>query len=476
MPMRSVVAASACALALLAAACGGDTTSSASGTESAATVAPASATGYIAIGTDLDSDQWKQVEDLAGRFPGRDRLLDAIERKLDAENIDLARDVEPALGPETAIVFLDGKDEVVALTQPDDQAKLEALLDRADDDYVTREIDGWTAIAETQATLDAFAREREAGTLDGDDRFQEAIADLPEEAFAKAYVTGEGVDEAAGSLSRGSDALLTGGGRLVSVVAALEALDEGAKLGGVVRSEGGKPAEPYEPKLLERVSDDALLVLSFRDLNRTIQQARENESVGKVLADVERLLGVTFDELGRLFVGESVLYVRAGLLVPEVTLLLDVDDTETALATLDRLAARIAPLVDGKLGTTDADGVQQKYVEISGVRISYAAFDGLVAITSGARGIRDARSDGDKLPDDDRFRDAKEAAGLGDETSGFLYADLKDAIPLLEGLAGITGTSLPSGTTANLDPLETFLVHASQDGDEVRFSGFLGVS
>lgn len=473
--MRSVVAAFACALALLAAACGGDTTSSASGTESAATVAPASATGYIAISTDLGSDQWKQVSELAGRFPGRDRLLDAIERRLDAENLDLERDVEPALGPETAIVFLDGKHDAVALTQPDDKARLEALLDRSDEDYVTREIDGWTAIAETQTTLDAFARERDAGTLDDDDRFQKAVAALPEEAFAKAYATGDAVDDAAGSLSGGSADLLSGGGRVVSVVAALEALDEGAKLGGVVRTEGGKPTEPYEPKLLARVPDDALLVVSFSDLNRTIEQARENDAVGKGLADLE-LFGVSFDELGGLFGGESVLYARQGLLIPEITLLLDVDDTAAAVATIDRLAARIAPLVDGTLGTTEVDGLQQRYVEIRGVRVSYAAFDGLVAITSGPRGIAEARSDGDKLPDDDRFRDAKEAAGLGETTSGFLYVDLKEAIPLLEGLAGITGTRVPSATRANLDPLETFLVQASQNGNEVRFSGFLGVS
>lgn len=472
--MRSVVAGSACALALVAAACGGDTISSASGTESAATVAPASATAYVALSTDLDSDQWRQAKELIGRFPARDRLLDAIERELDAENVDLERDVEPALGPETAIVVLEGKDEVVALTQPDDQAKLEALLDRSDAGYVTREIEGWTAIAETEATLDAFVRGREAGTLAEDDRFQDAIADLPEEAFAKAYVTGDAVDDAAGSLS-GSGGLMPGGGRLVSLVASLEALDGGAKLGGVLRTEGGEPTKPYEPKLLERVPDDALLVFSFNDLTRVVEQTRENKAVGEALTDAE-LFGITFDEVGGLFAGESVLYVRQGLLIPEVTLLLDVEDTEAAIETLSKLAARIAPLVDGKLGSAQVDGVEQHYVEVQGVRVSYAAFDGLVAITSGPRGIAEARSDGDKLPEDDRFRDAKDAAGLGDETSGLVYVDLKDAIPLLEGLAGIAGTRVPSDTTANLDPLETFLGHASQEANEIRFSGFLGVS
>jgi len=117
-----------------------------------------------------------------------------------------------------------------------------------------------------------------------------------------------------------------------------------------------------------------------------------------------------------------------------------------------------------------------KYVEIQGVRISYATFDGLLALTSGTAGLRDARGDGGKLPGDERFEAAKDAAGLGDETAGFVYVDLKDAIPLLEGFAGLADEQIPPEVSANLAPLESFLSHASQDGDEIRFGGFLGIA
>jgi hypothetical protein len=477
--LRRLRIVSACALVLVLAGCGGSDSASVSGigTESAATVAPASAAGYLAIDTDLESEQWQQAQALVDRFPGRERVYDWIEQELGEEDVDFERDVEPALGPETAFVFLKSADEVVVLTQPDDKAKLEALLERSDEPYVTREIEGWTAVAETAAVLHAFERAADAGTLADDDRFQDAVADLPEAAIAKAYVNGTALEDAADSVSGGSSDVLTGGGKLVSVAAAVEALDSGAKVGGVVRLEGGERPADYEPALVERVPDDALVVVSFNDLDRVLDQVRTAEGVmGESLAEVERAIGVRFEELGSLLAGEGILYARAGSPLPEVTLLLEVEDETRALAIVDRLAARVAPLVGGRTGTTEVDGLTVKYVDVQGVRISYTTFDGLLALTSGPAGIRDARGDDGKLPGDERFEAAKEAAGLGDETAGFVYVDLKDAIPLLEGFAGLADEEIPPEVSANLAPLEAFLVQASQDGDEIRFGGFLGIS
>src|SRR5262245_36578149 len=201
-PMRRPAIAFACVLALfVAAGCGGSDSSTASGTESAATVAPATAAAYVAVDTDLDSSQWKQAQDILERFPGRDQLLQQIEKELGEENVDFEQDVEPALGPETAIVVMPGDHDVVGLTQPDDAAKLDALLERLNEDesanYVTREIDGWTAIADTDQVLDAFDAARKEGTLDDDDAFQEAIGELPDEALVKAYASGDAVEKAA---------------------------------------------------------------------------------------------------------------------------------------------------------------------------------------------------------------------------------------------------------------------------------------
>jgi hypothetical protein len=132
-------------------------------------------------------------------------------------------------------------------------------------------------------------------------------------------------------------------------------------------------------------------------------------------------------------------------------------------------------VLGAQTGTADVGGEQVATVDIQGIRISYTTFDGLLVLTSGPTGIRDAREDGDKLSGDDRFTAAREAAGMGDETNGFLYVDLKDAIPLIESFAGLAGEQVPSEVSANLAPLESFLVYAAQDGDVLRFGGILGI-
>ena len=478
--MRRPATVLACLLALAVIGCGGSDETSATGADSAAGIAPANAAAYVAVDSDLDSDQWQQAQELLDRFPGKDRLLAELREELGEEDIDWERDVDPALGPETAIVVLDGENDVVGLTKPDDREKLDALLKRVneeeDENYVLREIEGWTAIADTDAILDAFERGADAGTLDDDERFQDALAELPEQALAKAYISGDAIDETAEETTGSSTDVLTGGAKVVSVALALEALDEGAKLSGATQLEGGDPPGAYEATLLERVPDDALAVFSFNDLATGIEQAQSAEGVAPALSQVEQLLGVDVDDLKRLVAGESIVYVRAGTPIPEVTVLLDVEDTAAAQSTVDRLAERAASSLGARTGTTEVDGEQVKYVDIQGIRISYTTFDGLLALTSGPTGIRDARSDDDKISGDERFQAAKEAAGMGDESNGFLYVDLKDSIPLVEGVAGLADEEIPTEVSENLAPLESFLAYAEQDGEILRFGGILAIA
>ena len=67
-----------------------------------------------------------------------------------------------------------------------------------------------------------------------------------------------------------------------------------------------------------------------------------------------------------------------------------------------------------------------------------------VVITSGVSGIADFGGSGSKLPDSADFKEAKDAAGMPDSTGGFIYVDLKNAMPLIEGFAGLAGTE-PAG-------------------------------
>jgi hypothetical protein len=64
---------------------------------------------------------------------------------------------------------------------------------------------------------------------------------------------------------------------------------------------------------------------------------------------------------------------------------------------------------------------------------------------------------------------------MPDSTGGVIYVDLKDALPLIEGLGSLAGKSLPSSTTDNLRPLRSFLAWSSASGDTRTFDAFLEI-
>ena len=95
-------------------------------------------------------------------------------------------------------------------------------------------------------------------------------------------------------------------------------------------------------------------------------------------------------------------------------------------------------------------------------------------ITSGVSGIADY-GEGDHLQDSADFKQAQDAAGMPDSTGGVVYIDLKDALPLLEGFASLSGQSLPSSTTENLRPLRSFLAWTNTEGETRTFDAFLEI-
>src|SRR5262249_60084310 len=109
-------------------------------------------------------------------------------------------------------------------------------------------------------------------------------------------------------------------------------------------------------------------------------------------------------------------YVRRGPGLPEFSLVLEEHDTEQALATLDRLAARIAKLANAQPGTEQQGGLEVKTLNFGPVTVRWAGFDGRVLITTSPTGIDDYRSGGDKLADAPTYKDALSVAGPPDQT------------------------------------------------------------
>ncbi len=95
-------------------------------------IVPAGATAYVEVDASLDSDQWRNVQALLDRFPSRPQLLDKLNEQLQKKQLSWEDDVDPALGDVVAAVWLGSPKaikDVVVLTQPDDAAKLQALVD-----------------------------------------------------------------------------------------------------------------------------------------------------------------------------------------------------------------------------------------------------------------------------------------------------------------------------------------------------------
>ena len=72
-------------------------------------------------------------------------------------------------------------------------------------------------------------------------------------------------------------------------------------------------------------------------------------------------------------------------------------------------------------------------------------------------------------------KDATEAAGMPSETTGFLYADLDQALPTVFGLTGFSGRSTPDWLERNLEPLQSLVLYGERDGDVAKLVGLLSI-
>ena len=492
--VRLVLALSASLLVLLASGCGG-----AGAPGGAAEVVPADAAFYLVADTDFEGDQWDAVQELATRFPGGEDLLGRIVEEIESESgeeIDFEEDVDPALGPEVALVVLapeSGSDEeetVVVLTQPDDEAALQRLLERGDEPAVSRAVEDWQAIAEDDATLDRFEAAREGESLADSEGFEDAMDGLDEDVLVTVYGNLRQAQEAAGAESGDQldpfDTFFPNGEAPVFGGTA-RAEGDGARLDGRLVYSGDVEdtpfsMEPFDSELPDEVPGDVLAYLSFNDLERGISAYRDalaetDPDVERGLGMAEGFLGVSLEEdIAPLFAGEGALYVRRGALIPEVTLVTQVEDEQQAVGTLDDVVAGIGAFVGvGEPQRRDVDGVEVREVPISPpFSLSYAAFDGLLVVTTSADGIADLRAEDDRLADDEAFEEALDRAGVPGETSGFAYVDLEETLPLLFGFAE-AGLGETTDVRQYTDPLTSLVVWGEQDGSTQSFSVFVGI-
>jgi hypothetical protein len=488
MPSRRVLIAALLALlGVLAAGCGGAGSGTRGAPPAGANVVRGSVLAFVAVDSDLSSDQWQQVDKLAQKFPGRDDALAQLRQSLSKQGADYERDVKPALGPEVDVAVVSGGTSsstgVVALTKPDDADKFKDLvpkLNRNDSpQMVYREVNGWYLLADSQEAIDRAVKGG-GGSLADDATFTEAFGKLPGEALVKAYLDGSGLStliaDAAAKSGTSFDSSSLGFDKLKYVAASASVEDEGIRFRGAARG-GNLGGGNFASELMEGVPGDAFAFLDFRGEGTTdqLERLKSNPQLGPALNQLQATLGVSLEQVLALLRGEIALYARPGAGIPELTLALEEKDESGALATLDKLASRLAAMSGGRVENGSQGGHPVKTLNLGQLAIHYGALAGKLLLTSGVNGIADFGSSGEHLGDSADFKQAKDAAGMPDSTGGFLYLNLKDAIPLLEGLAGLAGQTPPAEVTENVRPLRSFLAWTEGSSGARTFDAFLEI-
>ena len=465
-------------LALVVAGCGGGGSSgSATGGTGGATKIPKSAPLVISLNTDFNGSEIKQLLGLAKKFPGRDLAYARFRQALSKQSINFDQDVKPALGPETDIVFLDfqhATSHVVVISKPPNKAKFTALAKKGKNPSETVDIgDGWMAACDDQAVLARYQNELKNGRLADFGTYKDATKDLPSDALAKVYVDGAAVTSLLKQRGVGSLPLI---GQLRWVSGDLVAESNGL---AVELHAHGKDisASSYSSDLVHQVPAGTLALISFNRLQHGIESITGVPQVSTQLSQLEAAAGVSIQKIAELFSGEGALYVRTGAPLPEITLALNEANEQSALSTIDTLATRLSGLLGGGKAPqpTSVAGVTVKKLDFGRFSVFYAAFGGKLVVTDATTGISGLRESGPKLADDAVFKEATKAAGMPNRTTGFLYVNLKDAVPVIEGFAQIAGQKIPQVVADNLAPLRAFVLYTTVDSDTLSVKGFLQI-
>jgi hypothetical protein len=481
-------AVAACA-ALILAGCGGSTKSHAGGGigEPGAAMVTSNALAYVSVDSDLSSSRWQKLQSLLKKFPIRDRLLSELRKSVADQNLDYERDIKPALGPEVDVAVVAGSSlqdiSYALMTKPDSIEKAKALVHKLDQTSpppsAMRVVDGWLVVADKDAMIDAVLK-GSGSSLADDGPFKDGFGSLPGDAIAKAYANGPQLSKLFNSLSTATSASVASSDvKLDWLAGALVPEDNGVRAELRIKSPNTSDfgASDYSSKLISGVPADAIAFLSIHANNAQDQlnTLKDNPAFGQALGQIEAALGISVDRLFALFGHEIALYVRRGPGLPEFSLVLEAPDTEQALATLDRLGARVALFAHGQLGTEQHGGLEVKTLNLGRVTVRWAGFDGRVLITTSPTGIDDYRSGGDKLADDSTYKDALSSAGAPDKNLGLIYVNLADATQLIQSYAGLAGGDIPASVRENLKPLKSFVAYGSRDGDVTKAEAFLEI-
>ncbi|HEY3050486.1 MAG TPA: DUF3352 domain-containing protein [Gaiellaceae bacterium] len=467
--------------------CGADEQARSGG---AAEIVPAEAPVVVAVNSDLSTAQWRQADELLQKFPGRAQLLDGIRSSMKEDSgLDYEQDVEPALGDEIDLVWLDlAKDgsNVVGITKPKDADAFRRMIEKGNktgsDKLLYDEVDGWFVVADEQAKLDRFEQEMDGAKLADDATYKDALAELPDEALVSVYAKGESITKALQDAVReyqggGASPFQLTTGQLDFVTASLRAEGDGLRLAGTARAADEPTTEPkvYGSKLIDDVPGDAIAFLTFRGDSSFTRRAQSSPTYRRALRQFQKMYGLRLDKLLEIFRGEVALYVRPAIPFPQFTLLVS-EATGAGARNMNQLFKALASTGGAKpCPPTTEDGIRVRCVDFGEIDLRLAVVDGKIVVTTGPNPVAELRSSEAKLPDSETYKDAVKAADMPGKTAGFLWIDLARAVPMILGFADAADEPVPPQVRANLEPLKSFLAWGDADGRTSSISAFLGI-
>jgi hypothetical protein len=491
--VRFIRVAAVVAMAFALAGCGAKNQASSS-LPDGADFAPASSVLYMSGVSDPGSEQWQKVDALLSRFPGRKELITSFKKDLAKDGLTWEGDFKPALGDEVDLVLLSYKNpdhNFVFFTKPRDEAKFNKVLESGgpEDRQVHTKIDGWTVFSDNQKSLDNFAAAHSAGNpLSDEDTFKDAMGALPHDSVVRGYLPGQPIadliqQEAAKEPDAQSFKELTDSiGKLRYVSFSSAAEDEGVSVQAAFETDQEMKTGTYDAELDETLPEGALFYVSFGDLGQSFDQALENADkespeFRRQLEQFQQALGFDLKEdVVPLFSKEGALAVYSGdELLPSILLALRLDDEDKATKLINRLSAfaGLAGIDARPVSIQGANGKVFTYPE-EDLTIYAVVGDGKLLISNSRAKVDAALGDGAKLSDDEVYKEALDASSAPDETSGFVYANLKLALPLILDFAG-TEEDVPPEARANTKPLQSAILYGKQDGKRTTISGFLTI-
>jgi hypothetical protein len=237
------------------------------------------------------------------------------------------------------------------------------------------------------------------------------------------------------------------------------AASDGLKLDGFVRRDGAAP-QAYASSLLDRIPAGALAVIDFPAPNSGDPAAPP--AFWPADAALAKLAGT----LG----GETALYVSPGAPLPSATL---VTHASNPRAVLDALHAALAAA--GKAAGGPSTSSFDLGSILAQLRLYHAEVGDALVVSTSQQAIEVFTGSGPKLSGDATFQAAQQASGMPDETTGFAYVDLKDALPLVQAFAALSGATGSTGTP-DLSALHTLTAFGSGASNGVeQFTALLQV-